>query len=364
MRILCLAADALGLGGVESFQLDLAADLAAAGGVDDYRVMNLDPARGARERPPFVFDAPRARPWFRGPLIGLWWRRVVRRLRPDVVMTHQPAAREFVARFVDARPPFHLAVVHNDSDRDGYWDGLRRRRDSVDLHVAVSRRIAERLVGECGIAADRVAVVPCGVVVPPEAPPAAGRDGFLLAGRLIREPKRVHDLAAVARALAARPGAAGLTLRVAGDGPEAGPLRAALEDAAPPLRVEWLGRVSRDGLRALFGRSLAILQFSSREGMPLAVREAMAHGAVPVLSDAPAHRELVADGENGLLFPVGDAARCADRCMSLLEPGRAEALAVAARATVREHDRVTIARRYRDLARTMTATARATPGAR
>jgi len=40
---------------------------------------------------------------------------------------------------------------------------------------------------------------------------------------------------------------------------------------------------------------------------PGAAREAFAAGAVPVVSDLELYRELVGDGERGLLFPVGDA---------------------------------------------------------
>ena len=40
---------------------------------------------------------------------------------------------------------------------------------------------------------------------------------------------------------------------------------------------------------------------------PALIRKALAGGAVPVVSDLELYRELVGDGEQGLLFPVGDA---------------------------------------------------------
>jgi glycosyltransferase involved in cell wall biosynthesis len=42
--------------------------------------------------------------------------------------------------------------------------------------------------------------------------------------------------------------------------------------------------------------------------MSLVVLEAQACGKLVLASDIPASRELIRDGETGLLFPVGDAA--------------------------------------------------------
>jgi glycosyltransferase involved in cell wall biosynthesis len=51
--------------------------------------------------------------------------------------------------------------------------------------------------------------------------------------------------------------------------------------------------------------------------MPIALREAMSRGAVPVVTDIAAHREIITPGETGFLFPVGDVAECARLCCSL-----------------------------------------------
>ena len=62
--------------------------------------------------------------------------------------------------------------------------------------------------------------------------------------------------------------------------------------------------------------------------------EALAHGCVPILSDLPANRELVRDGDNGLIVPPG----------ALLPPGRlaaflpqADAAAARNRQWVQQH---------------------------
>ena len=55
---------------------------------------------------------------------------------------------------------------------------------------------------------------------------------------------------------------------------------------------------------------------SLSDGTANSLLEAMAAGLFPIVSDIPANREWIADGENGMLFPPGDhmaLARCLER---------------------------------------------------
>lgn len=54
------------------------------------------------------------------------------------------------------------------------------------------------------------------------------------------------------------------------------------------------------------------------EGLPLALAEAAAAGRPIVTTDTPGCREVVVDGVNGFLVPVGDSAQLADRVAQLL----------------------------------------------
>jgi glycosyltransferase involved in cell wall biosynthesis len=65
----------------------------------------------------------------------------------------------------------------------------------------------------------------------------------------------------------------------------------------------------RDGEPAEFlaGADIACLASGGVRAAPGIVRKALAAGAVPVASDLELYRELVGEGERGLLFPLGDA---------------------------------------------------------
>ncbi|MEO8140884.1 MAG: glycosyltransferase family 4 protein, partial [Gemmatimonadota bacterium] len=81
--------------------------------------------------------------------------------------------------------------------------------------------------------------------------------------------------------------------------------------------VEWWGR--RDDVPAILGQS-AIFCLPTRygEGIPKSLLEAGAAGVAIVASDAPGCREVIHDGENGVLVPPGDVAALTDALARLL----------------------------------------------
>jgi glycosyltransferase involved in cell wall biosynthesis len=69
--------------------------------------------------------------------------------------------------------------------------------------------------------------------------------------------------------------------------------------------VEWWDWQER--MSEVFGRASVVCLPSYREGLPKALIEAAACGRAIVTTDVPGCREVVADGENGLLVPARDA---------------------------------------------------------
>jgi glycosyltransferase involved in cell wall biosynthesis len=160
-----------------------------------------------------------------------------------------------------------------------------------------------------------------------------GLDGHVLAfaGRLGVQ----KALGTAVEAVAATPG---VTLVVAGNGPE----RAALERRAREFgvegRVRFLGSVSRDDVLRLFRAADASVLPSAWENYPHTVVEALAVGCPVIATAVGGVPEVVRDGENGLLVPPGDPpalAAAVSRFFS--DPALRERLAAAAPGSVAGH---------------------------
>ena len=71
--------------------------------------------------------------------------------------------------------------------------------------------------------------------------------------------------------------------------------------------------------REIYSKSLVWIIASMSEGFSSPVLEAMACGAVPVATDCGGTKDIIADGENGLLAKVGDVDQIVDRALILLK---------------------------------------------
>lgn len=84
--------------------------------------------------------------------------------------------------------------------------------------------------------------------------------------------------------------------------------------------VEWWGW--RDDMAAVFRESMVVCLPSWREGLPKALIEAAAAARPIVTCDVPGCRDVVADGENGLLVPPRDPQALAVALGKLVQDAR------------------------------------------
>jgi N-acetyl-alpha-D-glucosaminyl L-malate synthase BshA len=142
-----------------------------------------------------------------------------------------------------------------------------------------------------------------------------------------RPVKRILDVvqvfARVTKALPAR-------LLMIGDGPD----RSAAEHLALTLgvagRIHFLGK--QDNVNELLPMADVMLMPSEMESFGLAALEAMACSVPSIATRVGGVPELIDDGVNGLLFPLGDVEAMAEAAIELLRDGdRLRAMAAAAR---------------------------------
>lgn len=143
--------------------------------------------------------------------------------------------------------------------------------------------------------------------------PAPEPDGpvrFVMVSRMIAE-KGVRELVAAARLLKARGTALRITLAGTPDAENPSAIsRAELSGWVREGIVEYLGHVG--DVAGLWANShVAVLPSYYGEGVPLALIEAAAAGRPMIAADRPGLRDIVRDGETGLLVPPRDAAALA-----------------------------------------------------
>jgi glycosyltransferase involved in cell wall biosynthesis len=107
-------------------------------------------------------------------------------------------------------------------------------------------------------------------------------------------------------ALSALASVPGVTLAIAGAGPDRRGLERRADELGLAGRVRFLGSLSRDGVLRLFRAADASLLPSSWENFPHTVVEALAVGTPVIATAVGGVPEVVRDGGNGLLVPAGD----------------------------------------------------------
>jgi glycosyltransferase involved in cell wall biosynthesis len=208
----------------------------------------------------------------------------------------------------------------------------------AEAFIANSQELRDELLA-AGFPPDRIAWIPNGVDLrrfrpDPEARTAEARrrlglpPGPLLVfvGRLDPQ-KGLHALIAAMQSPAVE--ASGAHLLLLGDGPQRAELEQAVRRGGMSEHVLFRGLVADV---APYLRACDIFVFPSLgEGMPNALLEAMASGLPCVASAIGGCRDVITDGQTGVLVPAGDAAALRGALEELLQsPALRERLGAAA----------------------------------
>jgi len=209
---------------------------------------------------------------------------------------------------------------------------LHTYENCVDRFLAPSLFVKEKLV-EQGWSASNIDVLPHFQRLPenPSSQPAPDAP-ILYFGRLSTE-KGVGDLL---RAMKRLPR---IRLQIAGEGPD----RSRLEQLARSLslaNVEFFGYAQGPALQSLIANALfTVLPSRAYETLGKTILESYALNRPVIASDLGSRRELIDEGETGLLFPVGDAAQLAGAISFLYgRPELAGKMGAAGYASVRKHN--------------------------
>jgi glycosyltransferase involved in cell wall biosynthesis len=195
---------------------------------------------------------------------------------------------------IQADDPVHYEHV---ARLGAFWNGI----------VCVSEACASEASRRNPSLAGRIATIPNGVPVP-ENFQERNRPGqplrIIYHGVLNRYQKRILDIPRILEQLDSK--GTPFELTIAGGGPQQDELAAECAPWVGRGCVRFAGLVPGDRVGNLLLEHDVYLLTSAFEGMPHAMLEAMAHGCVPVVTNASGSREVIKDGVNGLLAEIGD----------------------------------------------------------
>jgi glycosyltransferase involved in cell wall biosynthesis len=269
---------------------------------------------------------------------GLRLRRFLSRNRFDVVHFHTSRAHS-MAPFAAAAAGASVVTRRMDYVPNRAFSAYMYNR-AVDAVAAISREVAAALAA-AGVLPDRITIIPSGVDCRRFAPPsprlrAEARAGLGLATDEIAvgavgglEPRKGHRY--LVEALGYLRGTLpAVRCFIAGDGSQ----REVLEDQIRRLGLDDAIRLtgSIPDSRALLWAIDIFVQPSIKEGLGVALLEAMACGLPGIASRAGGMVEVIEDGHSGRLVTAADAGALAQALRELIEsPNARGAIGVAAR---------------------------------
>jgi glycosyltransferase involved in cell wall biosynthesis len=213
-----------------------------------------------------------------------------------------------------------LTIGHN--DREAFYAPVRHYAGFLTRAIGVSDEICRKYIEECAMPADRVEWIPYGVETSNSAPVTApdGPLRLVYVGRFDNVQKRISDVVAVIRKLSAS--GIDFEFNLVGDGEEMPRVMAALSDEIESGRVRVHGWLKPEQVIDVMRQSEVFILASEYEGFCISLIEAMANGCTPVVTDIRSgNKQLVRDGENGFIVPIGDVEAFVDR-IKLLDSDR------------------------------------------
>jgi glycosyltransferase involved in cell wall biosynthesis len=208
-----------------------------------------------------------------------------------------------------------VAIGHN--DQETFYQPAEHYASFLTRAVGVSREICRKYTDRAGVVADRVVEIPYGVETSAEAPKEFGGPIRLIyVGRVEEAQKRFRDVIRISKTLPQS--GVPYVLNVIGDGESMSAARQELADEIETGQVKLRSWLQGEKVLDVMRSSEIFILTSAYEGFCIALVEAMANGCAPVVTDIPSgNGQLVEDGFNGFLLPIGNSAAFVDKIKSL-----------------------------------------------
>ncbi|WP_248966252.1 glycosyltransferase family 4 protein [Sphaerisporangium perillae] len=265
----------------------------------------------------------------------------------DVVIGTRPGINVYLARF-GSPGAVRIAQEHltHDTHRERLRAELARHYRVLDAVVTTTKADAAAYRAKMPLPGVRMLAVPNSVPEPPNPPSDGTAKVIAAAGRLVRGKRFDLLIEAFAEITAKHPD---WRLRIYGGGTQQDRLQQLIDRTGLTGRAALMGPHSP--IEAEFAKASIVAVSSDAESFGMTIVEAMRCGVPVVSTNCPlGPAEIIHDGVDGRLVPVGDPHALAGALLDLIddEPARRR-MGAAALARARRYDPPAIARRYGEL---------------
>ena len=189
-------------------------------------------------------------------------------------------------------------------------------------HVTCVSEVQKREIEQLGIAREKISVFPMGI-----------DESFLEAGRSRERDLKhrpftilsnrnllpIYNVSLLIRAIPVvireEPKARFI---IAGEGPEREHIEKQAENLNVRTSIQFLGRIPHEKMPNILGQTDIYVSTSLHDGTSISLLEAMGSGAFPIVTDIPANREWIVNGENGFLVPTDEEDVLANRIIDAI----------------------------------------------
>lgn len=261
--------------------------------------------------------------WRDVPKYVLGLQRIIRKIKPDLIHAGPIQTCAFIAVLTGFRPILTMSWgfdLMKDVYRGWGWEKITqyvlRNSTFFTSDADVTRDAAVRY----GMNPQKTVVFPWGVDLERFSPSATQHptDGFTLFCNRSWEPNYGVDVLARAFAKVARQKPE-VSLLLVGGGSQGNVIRQILNSGGMMDRVTFPGQINNRELPRFYHMADLYISPSHVDGSSVSLLEALACGLPCLVSDIPANKEWVFEGQNGWLFPDGNADALAAKIIAAID---------------------------------------------
>lgn len=210
----------------------------------------------------------------------------------------------------------HIVVLHNDEPL--YYDKYTEMQEQIDICLVISSDMRGKLENH-GFPSDKIRLLKWDLAINNRFDRSYSKLNCKLrigyAGRLVLKQKRIDRLIDLADLL--HYSGCSFRFEIAGEGIDYTVIRQSVTNRGLENVVLFPGKLSESEMSDFWQRQDIMISCSDYEGHSISQVEAMANGAVPIVTDVSGARDDIEDGVNGFVVPIGDIEAMKDRILQL-----------------------------------------------